>query len=187
MERLLHGIDRIILGLRYLFYKSTRNFDFLGSYVQFGKNLSLVGVKSISIGEKVKIGDYSWLNVVEDMDVRGKITIQKGSDIGRNAVISSSKSIHIGENVLIAPNVTILDHTHAFARTDIPIMFQGITKSRKVIIGSGSWIGTNSVILPGAKIGKNCVIGCNSTVNSEIPDYSVAVGSPAKVIKKLKN
>ena len=53
-----------------------------------------------------------------------------------------------------------------------------------VVIGDGSWIGAGSVILPGARIGKHVAIGANSVVNGIIPDYSVAVGSPAKVIKQ---
>jgi acetyltransferase-like isoleucine patch superfamily enzyme len=53
-----------------------------------------------------------------------------------------------------------------------------------VVIGDGSWIGAGSVILPGARIGKHVAIGANSVVNGEIPDFSVAVGSPAKVVKQ---
>ena len=51
-------------------------------------------------------------------------------------------------------------------------------------IGDGSWIGTGSVVLPGATIGKHCTIGANSVVTGDIPDYSVAVGAPARVIKR---
>lgn len=54
-----------------------------------------------------------------------------------------------------------------------------------IIIDSGSWIGANSIILPGVRIGKNSVIGANSIVSSDIPDYCVAVGIPAKVIKRF--
>ena len=53
-----------------------------------------------------------------------------------------------------------------------------------VTIGDGSWIGAGSVILPGARIGKHVAIGANSVVNGEIPDFSVAVGTPARVIKR---
>ena len=66
----------------------------------------------------------------------------------------------------------------------MPIKDQTIEFKGEVIIGENSWIGEN-VSIVGAKIGKHCVIGANSFVNKDIPDYSIAVGTPAKVIKKI--
>jgi len=66
----------------------------------------------------------------------------------------------------------------------VPIIQQPVKYKGEVVIGKNSWIGENVSII-GAKIGKHCVIGANSFVNSDIPDYSIAVGTPAKVIKKL--
>ena len=67
-------------------------------------------------------------------------------------------------------------------------MEQGIVqKGQKVFIGEGSYIGINAVIVGNIKIGKHCVIGANSVVTKNVPDYCVAVGSPAKVIKNIKN
>ena len=67
-------------------------------------------------------------------------------------------------------------------------MDQGIVqKGQKVFIGEGSYIGINAVIVGNIKIGKHCVIGANSVVTKNVPDYCVAVGSPAKVIKNIKN
>ena len=68
-------------------------------------------------------------------------------------------------------------------------MFQGAKQINKnghneLIIGEGSWIGINVVIIGDVHVGKNCVIGANSIVINDIPDYSVAVGNPAKIIKK---
>ncbi|WP_252234904.1 acyltransferase [Clostridium sp. CH2] len=112
------------------------------------------------------------------------LDIKCGTNIGRRSVISVSNKIVIGEKVLIAPNVYITDHGHEFNDINIPIMDQGInTISNRVKIGDGTWIGINSSIIGNVSIGKNCVIGANSFVNTNIPDYSVAVGSPAKIIK----
>jgi len=72
---------------------------------------------------------------------------------------------------------------HEYKDITIPIKEQPIINAGKVIIGEHSWIGENVCII-GAKIGKHCVIGANSVVTKDIPDYSVAVGVPAKVIKK---
>jgi acetyltransferase-like isoleucine patch superfamily enzyme len=63
-------------------------------------------------------------------------------------------------------------------------MRQGITDIAPVFIGRHTWLGQNVVVLPGVAIGQHCIIGANSVVNSSIPDYSVAVGAPARVIKR---
>ena len=100
-----------------------------------------------------------------------------------DATISAAKQIVIGESVLLARNVYISDHGHAFDDVSRPIMAQGITIPAPVFIGSGTWIGQNAVILPGTVIGKNCVIGANSVVNRSVPDFTVAVGVPARLLK----
>lgn len=85
---------------------------------------------------------------------------------------------------MIGPNVYIADCQHEFSDIKIPLIDQGINSyTNKIKIGDGTWIGINSCILGNVSIGDNCVIGANSFVNKDIPEYSVAVGSPAKVIK----
>jgi acetyltransferase-like isoleucine patch superfamily enzyme len=80
--------------------------------------------------------------------------------------------------------VYITDQNHGYERTDVPISLQ-TQPEEAVVIGDGSWIGAGSVILPGANIGKHVAIGANSVVNGDIPDYSVAVGAPARVVKRF--
>ncbi|NFR88446.1 methyltransferase domain-containing protein, partial [Clostridium botulinum] len=143
------------------------------------------GVNKINFGEGVVIQEDCWLNIALDNEQKEiMLDIKCGTNIGRRSVISVSNKIVIGEKVLIAPNVYITDHGHEFNDINIPIMDQGInTISNRVKIGDGTWIGINSSIIGNVSIGKNCVIGANSFVNTNIPDYSVAVGSPAKIIK----
>jgi acetyltransferase-like isoleucine patch superfamily enzyme len=81
--------------------------------------------------------------------------------------------------------VYITDQNHGYADLDIPISHQSMPE-RPVRIGSGSWIGHGSVILPGADVGEHVVIGANSVVTGVIPDYTVAVGAPARVIKDMR-
>jgi acetyltransferase-like isoleucine patch superfamily enzyme len=91
----------------------------------------------------------------------------------------------IGEYALLARNVYISDHAHAFKNIEVPIMLQGINRIAPVIIGKHSWLGQNVVVLPGVTIGEHCVIGANSVVNSSVPDYCVAVGAPARVVRRF--
>jgi acetyltransferase-like isoleucine patch superfamily enzyme len=83
----------------------------------------------------------------------------------------------------MAEKVYISDNIHAYKDVTKPIMHQPIVHKGNVYIGDNSWIG-ESVSIIGANIGKHCVIGANSVVTHDIPDYCVAVGSPAKVIKR---
>ena len=76
------------------------------------------------------------------------------------------------------------DNTHEYRNIELAIKLQPVVDLNKVEIGKGTWLGQNVCVL-GASIGKGCVIGSNSVVTKDIPDYCVAVGSPAKVIKRF--
>jgi len=140
----------------------------------------------VCLGIGVTIHRDSWIQVLGDHPASGAavLEIKSHAAIGMGATISAAKSVTIGEYVLFARNVYVSDHRHAFFDVNDPIMLQGITPPTPVSIGNSSWLGQNVCVLPGALIGAHCVIGANSVVNSAIPDFSVAVGSPARVIKK---
>lgn len=105
--------------------------------------------------------------------------------IGRGSGIVGHFSIDIGNDVWTGHHVYITDQNHGYEQLDVPIS-QQTQPERAVVIGDGSWIGYGAVILPGARIGTHVAIGANSVVSGEIPDYSVAVGAPAKVIRQYK-
>jgi len=102
------------------------------------------------------------------------------------ATISAAKRIVIGQHVMMARNVYISDHGHEFSDPDVPFGLQDITQPKAVEIGEGTWLGQNVCVLPGVTIGRNCVIGANSVVTKDIPELSVAVGSPARIIKRYE-
>jgi len=104
--------------------------------------------------------------------------------IGRGSGIVGHFSIEIGNDVWTGHNVYITDQNHGYEDVLRPISQQS-QPERAVKIGDGSWLGYGSVVLPGVTIGKHVVVGANSVVTHDIPDYSVAVGVPAKVIKRF--
>jgi acetyltransferase-like isoleucine patch superfamily enzyme len=150
-----------------------------------GENCDIRGKEKISFGDGVFVQENCGINIAYDNPLQDIIIdIKKEANIGRRSIITASNKVVIGEKVLIAPNVYIADCGHEFSDINMPIIEQGISGcTNEVIIGSGTWIGTNSVIVGNVNIGVDCVIGANSFVNKDIPDYSVAVGSPAKIIK----
>jgi acetyltransferase-like isoleucine patch superfamily enzyme len=105
--------------------------------------------------------------------------------IGRGSGIVGHLSIEIGDDVWTGHHVYITDQNHGFEDLDRPISMQ-VQPERPVRIGAGSWLGHGTVVLPGATIGCHVVIGANSVVRGDIPDFTVAAGNPAKVIKHLR-
>ncbi len=104
--------------------------------------------------------------------------------IGKGSGIVGHLEIRIGDDVWTGHHVYITDQNHGYDRLDLPISRQ-LMAERPVTIGDGSWLGHGSVVLPGATIGRHVVVGANSVVVGELPDYCVAAGAPAKVLKRL--
>ena len=157
----------------------------LGSLSYIDRPLRVNGANNIIIGKKVYIHYKSWIASVPLTDVSSPILIiGDESIIGNFNHIYATKKIIIGKNVLTADKVYISDNLHSYENPFIPIMKQKIKQNNEVIIGDGAWLGENVCVL-GANIGRNCVIGANSVVTNNIIDYSIAVGAPAKIIKRF--
>ena len=91
--------------------------------------------------------------------------------------------VTIGDRVLFGPSVSIFAATH---ETGVQSRREGIEFAREVSIGDDCWIGGSVTILAGVSIGEGCTIGAGSTVTKSIPAWSVAVGCPARVVKKVE-
>lgn len=179
-------LRRIYFGVyRRLWWLINRSrFKNLGSQTYIKSPLSIDNPKNISIGDNVYIGYKVWLASTPHTGLDTcELVIGAGCRIGNFNHIYSTQSIQIGENVLTADKVYISDNLHSFDNIYIPVLDQPIKQIKSVKIDTGTWIGENVCII-GAAIGKNCVVGANSVVTKDIPDYCVAVGSPARVIKR---
>lgn len=104
------------------------------------------------------------------------------ADRSHSLIILDAGIVKIGNRVLFGPNVSIFPATH---ETDVQSRRDGVEYAKPVSIGSDCWIGGNVTIMPGVTIGKGCTIGAGSVVTKDIPDFSVAIGSPARVVKKV--
>lgn len=165
---------------------------FSHTFKRFGKNVAIIspdiieGERFISLGDNVSINTQAWLLALNQSDTLPQLDIGAGTTIGRFAHIVALRDVIIGNNVLIADKVYISDNLHGYEDTTTPIKNQPVLFKARVEIGDNSWIGENVSII-GASIGKHCVIGANSVVTRDIPDYSIAVGSPARVIKRYNS
>jgi len=163
-----------------------------GAFARFGKRTVLMlpvrlsGEKRIALGSNIFVGSDSWLQTLADGDNHSvAITVGDGTSIAGSCVISAVRSVRLEENVLLARNVYISDHSHRYTQTDQPVMDQGVEKIKPVLIKKGSWLGQNVVVCPGVTIGTGAVIGANSVVTQDVPDFSVAAGAPARVVKTI--
>ena len=142
-------------------------------YIHVGAN-TLIG-PDISLSAGMVPGQQCITNPV--------VTIGDRCLIGRGSGIVGHFSIEIGNDVWTGHNVYITDQNHGYEDVTRPISQQS-QPERAVKIGDGSWLGYGSVVLPGVTIGEHCVIGANSVVTRDVPSFSVAVGVPARVIKR---
>ncbi|MFC4233172.1 acyltransferase [Parasediminibacterium paludis] len=167
----------------------------LPKFAEFGKGSIIEtpfysgNCEYIQIGGKCHIGPYCDFGVVVEKNIKsfGNIKIGESVWMTSRCQIYSKISVIVEDEVMIASNVFICDYTHGINRVDLAYQFQAYEPYGKILIGKGSWIGQNVVVLPNVTIGKQCVIGANSVVNCSIPDYSIAVGCPARVIKQWNN
>lgn len=159
-----------------------------GAFAQFGKRsviqlpLRISGAHRISIGDDVFIGSDSWLDVAGDGD-SVVLEIGAGTRISGHCVLSAASSVRFGAKVLLARNVYVSDHNHAFDDLARPVLEQGLTEPAPVLIEDGAWLGENVVVCPGVTIGRGAVVGANAVVLSDIPAFAVAVGVPARVVR----
>ena len=133
-----------------------------GILVKVGKNSVVEQPIFCTYGYNTTVGDNFFMNVNGKLMDSGKITI--------------------GNNVFIAPNVSIITVEHAM---DVVNRIAGLEYTHPVTIGDNVWICTGAINLPGVSIGNDSVIGAGSVVTKDIPPKSLAVGNPCKVIRKL--
>ena len=156
-----------------------------GSFI--GKQLITYGsCKNIEIGNNVRIGRYSRLSAyrAKTGESEGKIIIKDGCYIGDHFRILTASKVELEENVLIASCVVIMGENHSMdPENPIPYKHQPLAPA-PVTIKEGAWIGENVSILPGVTVGKRSIIGTGAVVTKDVPDYSIAVGNPARIIKK---
>lgn len=156
-----------------------------GSYIR--KPVLILYSNFMSIGKNVGIRDGVRLEVIPSSSrCSPRLVIEDDTNIEQNVHIVCHSYVHIGSKVSITGNCSIVDVTHPFTDVSSPVKIGSRIEDEDsfVEIGEGAFIGMGSVILPNVRIGKHAVIGANSVVNRDVPDYSVAAGAPAIVLKQ---
>ncbi len=155
--------------------------------IEDGAEINCLSLQGIKLGNRVTIGKYA---IIRPSNIYGGpigegLTMGDNSNIGPYNYIGCSGKITIGNNVMLAPRVSIYAENHVFDHPEILIRDQGVEK-KEVIIEDDCWIAANSILLAGVTIGKGSVVAAGSVVTENVPPYSVVAGVPAKWIKSRK-
>ena len=189
------------LALRKIFFPSL--FHKVGKGVVFGRNITLRHPHKITLGANCVIDD----NVVLDAKGEKNDGLRLGDNvyIGRNTILSCKEgSIEVGDYANISANCSLLSETeislgrycflaghcylvaggnHSFDDVSRPIMFQPSVSKGGIRVGDDVWLGAGVIVLDGATIGQGTVVGAGAVVTESLPEFSVAVGSPARVVR----
>lgn len=160
MMQLIMGVTSVFPNIKIC--NKVRGYLLKPFFKKCGSNFQIAKGCIINYSRNIEIGDNVYL--------------------AHNLWINGTGGLNIGDNVIISPKVVIATTKHAY--------INGMVSNEKseygpIIIGNGSWIASNSTITMNVKIGKGCIIGACSAVTKDIPDYTLAGGVPAKVIKTL--
>ncbi|MEP6923989.1 MAG: acyltransferase [Pyrinomonadaceae bacterium] len=155
-----------------------REFKKIGANVVFEFGVLVFHPETIELGDNIYIGH----NTILKGYYKNSLKIGDNSWIGQNCFFHSAGNIIIGKSVGIAPHVKILTSRHTEQGRDLPILLSEL-EFAEVVIEDHSDIGIGATILPGVSIGKGAQIGAGAVVTKSVPDYAVAVGVPAQVIR----
>jgi acetyltransferase-like isoleucine patch superfamily enzyme len=137
--------------------------------------------EGILIRDGVFIGRGTAITMID-----GTLEIDEGANIGTYCRIGTYGYTRIGKKALIAAFVYVVGADHQTDRTDIPILDQPNFTHGGVTVGDGTWLGTKASVKDGVQIGRDCIVGAHALVTENLPDFAVAVGIPAKVVKLRK-
>lgn len=147
-----------------------------GSKIQGRTRMDVLPYNNFQLGDYATIEEFATVN-----NGVGDVIIGNKSIIGISNVIIGP--VTIGNNVMLAQNIVVSGLNHGYEDVTISPKEQKVT-TKAITINDDVWIGANSVITAGVTIGQHSVIGAGSVVTKDVPDYSVAVGNPARILKK---
>ncbi len=157
-----------------------------GSVLTFPQG-AVYNERYIRIGEGTMVGPYACLTAGmapgQEMPTDPVVRIGDRCVIGRGSHIIGHWSVDIGDDIQTGPYVYITDQNHTYLDPDEPVGRQWPVEAA-VRIGSGSWLGANVVVLPGADIGEHVVVAAGAVVRGTVPDYCVVAGVPARVVRR---
>jgi len=144
----------------------------------------VLGGGAIRIAEGVRIWRHARIEALNPAPGEIRLAIGAGTVIQPHVHIGAVRDVTIGAEVLMASHVYITDHDHDFSDPDDPVLSNGKLLVEPVRIGDRAWLGERVMVLKGVTVGEGSVIGAGSIVTKSVPPFSVAVGAPARVVRR---
>ena len=157
----------------------------LGSRFDYG--WSVEGAKWIDIGSNCQFRHHVNLSAIANtshVDDASKLSIDDDVYVGPYCFVIALRHVHIGAGVVFSERVLVCDNSHGFDPLGDAIMKQPYHFGGPVTIGEKTFVGYGACILPGVKIGKNCVVGANAVVTESFPDLTLIAGNPARAVRR---
>jgi lipopolysaccharide O-acetyltransferase len=178
---------RVVLRSRLTAPWWRRRFHHFGEGAILHKPTWVYGPQQISLGAHSLVLQGTWLSVESQAWDKPAPALSIGKRVGIRpyCMISAAEKIVIEDDVIIAAFSSVIDSDHTYALGRPNVMHNPLATA-PIRIGRGTWIAERVAVLRGADIGRCCIIGANSVVKGTIPDYSIAVGSPARVVGQVE-
>ena len=173
----------------------------VGRNVTFGANVVLRHPHKIVIGDNVVIDDHCCLDAkgTTNQGIRigsgvflgrnailscknGDIVLEDDANVGFNVEIFSASRVRVGKKVLVAAYTYLVGGDHLYDRTDVPVLDQGRT-ARGIDVDDHAWLGAHVVVTDGSRVGRDAIVGAGAVVVGEVPDFAIAAGIPARVVR----
>jgi acetyltransferase-like isoleucine patch superfamily enzyme len=163
-------------------------------FAAFGEGSSIGFPQTSVFGEdRIEIGRDTLIAPNVSLSAGMPVPIHTGTDpvltigdrcvIGKGSSVVAHERVVIGDDTFTGPHVYITDQNHGYEHLDVPIGAQ-LWKNAPVRIGPSCWLGHGAVVLPGVTIGRHVVVAAGAVVTADLPDYCVAVGVPARVVRR---
>jgi acetyltransferase-like isoleucine patch superfamily enzyme len=168
-----------------------RRFARAGKGIRIGRGFAVHGPDRIQVEDGVVIAshvtlramvEYPWTSPPQRF--ASGIVLKRGCFINSFTEIAAAGHITIGEDVMIGQQCCIIDMNHGYEDVGRSVKSQAVRVRGEIRIGDGSWLGAHCVVVGGVTIGRHCVVGAHSLVNRDVPDFCVAAGAPARVLKR---
>jgi acetyltransferase-like isoleucine patch superfamily enzyme len=156
-----------------------------GAFVRWpvqGNVLEALREGRLEVGEGSLLEPGVWLTA----PAPARIRIGAGTFLNLGVMIAAADLVEIGDHCMFANGCFVTDANHRFDDPDQPVTWQGFTSKGPTRVGDNVWCGANVVITSGVTIGERCVVGANSVVTTDLPPFSIAAGSPARVLRTIE-
>jgi acetyltransferase-like isoleucine patch superfamily enzyme len=159
----------------------------MGAGACLDRSVHVIGARAVRVARNSVVSEGTWLNVNDIREGEFSIDIRENCFVGKRNFFSSGRKIELMPYTLTAVDCKFIGSSHVVTDPYVPVLTSGTTADWNIRIGVNCFLGAGVAVIGNVSIGHGCVIGALSMVTSDIPPFSMAVGNPARVIKRFSH